>query len=64
MWGKCWRAAGGVAAGALPIGLAHGVNLRRPVTRDTVITRGDVEDPPDSPATRLRAETEAMVFHS
>ena len=64
VWGKCMPAARSVAAGALPIGLAHGVNLRRPVTRDTVITRGDVEDLPDSPATRLRAETEAMVFHS
>jgi predicted homoserine dehydrogenase-like protein len=59
VWGKCLPAKASVAAGALPIGLAHGVRLVRPVKRGTVLTRADVEPLPETPATRLRAETEA-----
>ena len=61
VWGKCLPAAASRAAGALPIGLAHGLRLLRPVPAGAVLTRADVEPPPDSPATRLRAETEAMA---
>ena len=61
VWGKCLPAQASVAAGALPIGLAHGVRLVRPVRRGAVLTRADVEALPETPATRLRAETEAMA---
>ncbi len=61
VYGKCWPAARSVAADALPIGLGRGVGLVRPVARDTVLTRDDVEALPDAPHVRLRAETEAMA---
>jgi predicted homoserine dehydrogenase-like protein len=61
VWGKCVPAARSVAAGALPIGLAHGVRLVRPVARDTLVTRADVEALPDGEAVRMRAEAEATV---
>jgi predicted homoserine dehydrogenase-like protein len=60
VWGKCLPAARSVALAALPIGLAHGVRVIRPVSRDTILSRADVEPLPDTLATRLRAETEAM----
>jgi predicted homoserine dehydrogenase-like protein len=61
VWGKCLPAQASLAAGALPIGLAHGVRLVRTVKRGAVLTRADVETLPETPATRLRAETEAMA---
>lgn len=61
VWGKCLPARASVGMGALPIGLAHGVEIVRPVARDTVVTRADVTPLPDGPATALRAETEAMA---
>ncbi len=61
VWGKCMPATASVAAGALPVGLAHGIRMKRAVACDTVITRADIEALPDTPATRLRAETESMT---
>lgn len=54
-------AAHSVAAGALAIGLAHGLKLIRPVAKDPVVTRADVEGLPDTEVVRMRAEAEAMV---
>lgn len=39
---------------ALPLGLASGIKLVRPVPRDTVLTYDDVEAPADTSARRLR----------
>lgn len=40
----------------VPIGLAGGVRLRRPVAADALLTLADVELDPDDPLVRLRAE--------
>jgi predicted homoserine dehydrogenase-like protein len=61
VWGKCLPAARSVALGALPIGLAKGTRIRRPVPRGTILTRADVEPPAPGAATELRAETEALL---
>jgi predicted homoserine dehydrogenase-like protein len=58
-WGKVVPAARSRAMRALPIGLAHGVALVRPVARGEIITREDVGPLPDSAAVRARAELEA-----
>ena len=47
------------AEGLLPMGLSEGARLRRPVARDTVLTRGDVELPAGRLVDRLRAEQDA-----
>ncbi|MEA5451382.1 NAD(P)-dependent oxidoreductase [Leptolyngbya sp. CCNP1308] len=43
----------------LPMGLAEGCRLKRPVAKDHVLTYDDVEIPADSVAHRLRAEQNA-----
>lgn len=43
----------------LPMGLAEGCRLKRPVAKDHVLTYDDVEIPSDSVAHRLRAEQNA-----
>lgn len=59
VWGKCVPAARSRALGALPIGLAHRVRLRRDVAEGAIVTRGDVALDPASEAVRIRAEMEA-----
>lgn len=61
VWGKCLPAKESVARRALPIGLAHGVRLIRPVPREQVLTYDDVEALADSETLALRRETEAMA---
>ncbi|ESR24848.1 NAD(P)H-dependent oxidoreductase [Lutibaculum baratangense] len=61
VWGKCIPARRSVEAGALPIGLAHGVALVRPVARGEILTRADVEAIPDGPATRMRDEAAGLL---
>ncbi|MGB3201582.1 MAG: NAD(P)-dependent oxidoreductase [Nodosilinea sp.] len=48
----------------LPMGLAEGCRLKRPVTKDQVLTYDDVELPADSVAHRLRAEQNAYFAKS
>jgi len=60
-WGKLVPAARSREARALPIGLAHGVALVRPVARGGIITRDDVGPLPDTAAARARAELEASA---
>jgi predicted homoserine dehydrogenase-like protein len=43
----------------LPMGLAEGCRLKRPVSKDQVLTYDDIELPTDSVAHRLRAEQNA-----
>ncbi len=59
--GRLMPAADSLAREALPIGLAHGVRLRRAVAAGDVLRRGDVEIDPDDPAVRLRAEMERSL---
>jgi predicted homoserine dehydrogenase-like protein len=60
VWGKCIPAARSLAEGALPIGLAHGVQLRRAVPRGALLRQADVALDETAPALRLRREMEAM----
>jgi predicted homoserine dehydrogenase-like protein len=58
VWGKLMPAAGSLAAGALPIGLAHGVKLKRDVGVDELIRWTDVDVDETSEAARARREME------
>ena len=59
-WGKLVPAARSRALRALPIGLAHGVRLTRPVAHGAIITVDDTGPLPDSAAARARRMLEAM----
>ncbi|MGC2856490.1 NAD(P)H-dependent oxidoreductase [Novispirillum sp. DQ9] len=58
-WGRLMPAAESVRLGALPIGLAHGLALRRDIAEGAVLTRDDVALNPADPTVRLRDEMEA-----
>jgi predicted homoserine dehydrogenase-like protein len=58
VWGRLSRAEDSLAQGGLPIGLAHGMTLRRAVPLGQVVTWDDVEVI-DSQAVRVRREMEA-----
>jgi predicted homoserine dehydrogenase-like protein len=58
VFGKLSPAAKSVAAGSLPLGLAHGLRLVRPVAKDQVLTWSDVVPDETLPAYRLRREME------
>ena len=53
--GRLLAADESVAAGALPIGLAHGIRVVRPVAAGAVVTLDDVAPLPASPALAMRA---------
>jgi predicted homoserine dehydrogenase-like protein len=54
VWGRLMPAAASLAAGALPIGLAHRIRLLRPVAEGEVVTWNDVEQPTGSAAEARR----------
>jgi predicted homoserine dehydrogenase-like protein len=58
VFGKLMRAADSRAAGALPIGLAHGVRLTRPVAAGANVTWADVQVDEGSAIMKLRRELE------
>jgi predicted homoserine dehydrogenase-like protein len=55
-YGQCENAEVVHAEGLLPMGVAEGCRLRRPVARDQVLTYDDVELPPGRLIDQLRAE--------
>jgi predicted homoserine dehydrogenase-like protein len=59
VWGKLMPAADSLAIGGLPIGVAHGVKLTRPVAAGRPVTWNDVVVQ-DSEAVRFRREMEAL----
>ena len=59
VWGRAMPAADSLRAGALPIGLAHRVALRRGVARGAVLTWDDVAAM-DGPAVQVRREMERV----
>ena len=61
VWGKCLPAERSLALGALPIGLAHGVRLRRAVPRGGTVGWADVTVDETSEAVRIRREMEASA---
>lgn len=56
VWGKLMPAKNSVAVGALPIGLASNIRLKRALKKDQVVTAEDVEPAADTQAWRIRAE--------
>lgn len=62
VWGKALPARRSLAEDCLPIGLAHGVALKRPVARGQLVRKGDVRlsGLPDQ-VLLLRGETEGLV---
>jgi len=58
VWGKVLPAARSLGLGGLPIGLAHGVALTRPVAAGEIVTWADVRAKDDA-ATRYRRAMEA-----
>jgi predicted homoserine dehydrogenase-like protein len=57
-WANAIPAVRSLATGALPIGLAQGVRLKRAVAKDTIISSGDVEIVHDQDVLTLRQEME------
>jgi predicted homoserine dehydrogenase-like protein len=60
VWGRLMPAADSLSLGALPIGLAHGVKLRRAVAAGAVLRWVDVAADESSQAVRIRREMEAL----
>ena len=60
VYGKLMPATASLAAGGLPIGLAHNVTLKRAVTKDQPVGWADVEIDPNIQAVQVRREMEAM----
>lgn len=58
VWGKCVPAERSLREGALPIGLAHGVTLRRPVRAGETVRGADVMLDETDPVVRLRRAME------
>ena len=59
VWGKLMPAADSLSMGALPLGLAQGVKLTRPVAAGAVLARADVTLDEADEAVRVRREMEA-----
>ena len=59
MYGKLLPAHASLARGALPIGLAHGVKLKRAVGAGEIVGWNDVEYDPALEAVSARREMEA-----
>jgi predicted homoserine dehydrogenase-like protein len=59
-WGKCIPAARSRALDALPIGLAHGIRLKRDVPEGAILTMADAAPDPAGDAARIRAEMVAL----
>jgi predicted homoserine dehydrogenase-like protein len=59
VWGKLMPAAAARAAGCLPIGLAQGITLTRPVAAGASLAMADVALPADDELLALRAELSA-----
>jgi predicted homoserine dehydrogenase-like protein len=58
VWGKLMPAAASLAAGALPIGLAHGVKLKADIAHGTVVGWNDVEINAGNDTVAVRREME------
>lgn len=64
VWGKLMPAARSQALSALPIGLAHGCRLTRPVKAGACVRTGDVQLDPAEEIVRTRREMEARFGSS
>ena len=59
VWGRLMPAAASLGAGALPIGLAHGVKLKNDVAHGAVVRWSDVEIDADNETVKTRRAMEA-----
>src|SRR6478735_9048346 len=62
VWANAIPASKSMAVGALPIGLAHNVRLKRPVAKDTIVRFEDVELERDLDVVALRREMEQSAL--
>ncbi len=60
VWGKLLPAERSLRIGGLPLGLAHGIKLVRPVRKGQSLTWADVAMDTGTHAFKLRSELEAM----
>lgn len=60
VWGRLMPAADSLAVGALPIGLAHGLTLERPVAVGSAVTFADVRVDPNDETLGVRREMERV----
>ena len=60
VWGKLLPAATSLRQGGLPLGLAHGIKLLRPVKQGQALSWDDVAVDTATDAYRLRREMEAL----
>jgi predicted homoserine dehydrogenase-like protein len=60
VWGRLMQAAESLSIGALPIGLAHGVKLRRPVGMGAVLRWADIVADETAEPVRIRREMEGL----
>jgi len=60
VWGKLTPAAASLAAGGLPLGLAHGIKLLRPVKKGQSLSWADVAIDTGTQAYAVRREMETM----
>ncbi|HAT34074.1 MAG TPA: flagellar biosynthesis protein FlgA, partial [Rhodospirillaceae bacterium] len=63
VWGNIHPAADSVAAGNLPIGLSHGVTLKRALAKGETVRWEDVEIDEEAEAVQLRREMEAAFLN-
>ena len=61
VWGKLVPAARSLEVGALPMGLAHGVKLKREIAEGEIVTWSDVEADATSDVVRARRDLEASA---
>ena len=61
VWGKLMTAAASASMQALPIGLAHGVKLKRDIAPGRTVTWNDIEYDASSQAVRIRREMESEL---
>ncbi len=59
VWGRLMPAADSLARGALPIGLAHGIALTRPVPAGEILTWADVALDETDATLKVRRQMEA-----
>lgn len=62
VYGELMCATDSLAMQALPMGLARGLTVSRPVKRGQIVRRGDVVAVPSSAAARLRDELESLAL--
>ncbi|MEZ5654080.1 MAG: Gfo/Idh/MocA family oxidoreductase [Burkholderiaceae bacterium] len=58
VFGKLMPATDSLRIGALPLGLAHGIKIKRPVKADQILTWDDVKFDPKDPTVAFRREME------